>query len=216
MNKPTLALVPLLLLAGAATAMAQDIPDWIPTDPTESLGDRERARFEERHRGTISRFSAMGSLGLAPPERHGLAYQLNINANLHFRNGEALFLFLSAQDRPSTVDTQTSLPHMREQVQSAGIGYQVSAMRFLGASDLGRRGALNLGLGMMAGEGTALALEIEPTYDILAGAFWSVPLGLKLSLATFKSPDARLRWAFLTVSLGIQHHFGYRQRLELK
>lgn len=215
MKLPTLALVPLLLVTAAATT-AQGVPDRIPTDPTESLADRERERFEERYRATISRFSTTGSFGLTPAGGEGIAYQLNVNANLHFRNGDAAFLFLNTRDTPSDGDSSASLLRPREMVYTGGIGYQVSAMRLLGPHPLARRGALNLGLGAMAGDGTALALEIEPTYDLLEGRFWSLPIGVKLSLATFESRDASLTGAFFTISLGIQRHFGHRERLELK
>lgn len=216
MNK--LQLVPaLLLLALAATPMAgQAIPDGIPDLPGESPADREKERAKERYHGTLSRLFTTGSFDLAPVTGDGSAYQANLNLGYNLGSGDAVFVFMSRRNVLADWNRDVALPGGLESASYYGLGYELAGARFLGASSLARRSALNLGLGVMRGELSSVALDVTPTYDLLNGDFWSVPAGLKVSLISVGSADASMSRAFLGFTVGVKRRFGHRERLELK
>lgn len=212
----------LLLLAclGASPAAAQAIPDNIPDVPGESPADRAKERLEERYRGTLSRFFTGGSMDVAPITADGLSYGASASLGMRFRSGDAVYAFVSARDAavgPVQVDGEEPLPGASHSVWYLGLGYQLRAMRFVEPSPLAQRGALNFGLGVMGDdEVSTLAVDISPTYDLLQRNGWSVPAGLKLSLAAVGDRDLFVTRAFVGLTLGIQRHFGRRDRLESK
>lgn len=206
----------LLLLLCPTAAAAQAIPDNIPDVPGESPADRERERAEERYRGTLSRLFTTGSFDMAPVTGAGAAYQTNLNLGLNLRSGDAVFAFASTRGTPADIDGGIPLLGGHQSVWYYGIGYVMSGTRVLGDSPLARRSALNLGVGVVDGEVASVAVDIGPTYDLLRGDFWSLPAGIKLSLAAVRDDNASMTSAFLGFTIGVQRQFGHREKLESK
>lgn len=218
MNKPQrrpAALLFLLFFLSATPAVGQAIPDHIPDVPGESLADRERERMAERYHATLSRFFTAGGLDMAPVTGHGAAYQANGKFGMDFRSGDAVFVFFST--RWMSVDSDPASPLDGAEFQAYyGMGYRVSGQRFLGGSRFAQRTALNVGLGVMTSEVSTVAFDIEPTYDLLSGDFWTVPVGVKLGLAAVDSQDGSMTSAFLGLSVGVQWRLWHRKRLDLR
>jgi hypothetical protein len=204
----------LLLLLCPTAAAAQAIPDNIPV-PGESLADRQRERAEERYRGTLSRLFTSGSFDMAPVTGAGAAYQTNLSLGLNFRSGDAIFAFASTRGARADIDGGIGVL-IGQSVWYYGVGYVMSGARVLGDSPLARRSALNLGVGVVDGEVASVAVDIAPTYDLLRGDFWSVPAGIKLSLAAVHDDDASMTTAFLGFTIGARLQFGHREKLESK
>lgn len=207
-----LLLLPLLLCPTAAAAQA--VPDEIPDVPGEGPADRWQERLEERYRGTLSRFFTSGSFDMAPVTGAGAAHQTNVNLGLNFRNGDAVFAFASTRRLPTDIDGGIQGVGRRQAVWYYGFGYIMSGTRVLGDSPLARRSALNLGVGVVDGEVASVAVDVSPTYDLLGGNFWSVPAGLKLSLAAVRDDHASMTSAFVGFTIGVKWQFGHRDRLE--
>lgn len=213
-----LQLVPIVLLLAlvATPTSGQAVPDNIPDLPGESPADRAKERAKERYHGTLSRLFTTGSFDMAPVTGDGSAYQANLDFGLHLRSGDAVYVFMSKRNVLADWNREVALPGSLESVSYYGLGYELAGTRFLGASSLGQRSALDLGLGVTRGEVSSVALDVTPTYDLLNGDFWSVPAGLKISLMTVGSADASMSRAFLGLTVGVKRHFGHRERLELK
>jgi hypothetical protein len=206
----------LLLLLCPTAAAAQAVPDDIPDVPGEGPADRWRERIEERYRGTFSRFFTTGSFDMAPVTAAGAAHQTNFNLGLTFRSGDAVFAFASTRRAPADIEDGVSVLGGRKPVWYYGVGYVMSGTRLLGDSPLARRSALNLGVGVVDGDVASVAVDVAPTYDLLGGDFWSVPAGLKLSLATVRNDEIAMTNAFLGFTIGVQRKFGHRDKLESK
>lgn len=213
--RPTLclALITCLLALMAAPAAAQAVPDNIPDVPGESPADRAQERFVERHRGFLSRIFTAGSFDAGPLPRDGLGYQTNVRVGLDFRSGDAMFLAINSRmlpDRdPQYFDNQALVVY-------AGVGYTLSGTRFLGSSEAGQRTALSTELGVWSGEASLVALDVSPTYEILRGASWSVPAGVRFSLARISGPDATVVHPFVGLTIGAKLYLFARERVELK
>ena len=210
-----IALVPALLLLalGAAPAAGQAIPAEIPDLPGESPADRAKAQLVERHRGTISRFFAGGGMDFAPVTGHGPAYQASFALGLYRSGGDAILVTLSALRAPGTPAHE--IPQTGERGATYfGIGYAIPASRFLSRSPIAERGSLRLGVGVMHAEVSAIALELTPSYDVLTGSNWAVPVGLKLSYALFGNGEMTLSRPFVGIGVGLRLHFGGREKLE--
>ena len=209
-------LVVLSLLSFTGSPLAgQAIPDWIPDQPGESPADRAQERLEERFRGTISRFFTTGGFDLAPFPGEGSTYQANVSLGMSFSSGDAVFLFASSRELVGDGSGAESTLHGSATAWYGGVGYQISALRFVEPSELARRSSLNVGAGLIkVGELEGGVLEVAPTYHLVEGRSWSLPVGLKLSLAALGSETGTATTdAFVGLSLGIRHHFGERQKL---
>lgn len=213
-----LPILPTLLLAliaapVAAPVAAQAIPDNIPDLPGESPADRAKERFVESHRGFLGRLFTTGSFDAGPVPGDGLAYQSNVSVGLDFRSGDAMFLAINSRMLP---DAEPLSVGDEAWIWYAGVGYTVSGTRFLGPSETARRSALTTELGVWPGEVSLVALDLSPTYEILRGAFWSVPAGVRFSLARVSGPDAAVLHPFVGLTIGAKVHLFYRDRTELK
>lgn len=213
----TLRIASLLLLGSLAAApiAAQGIPDNIPDRPGESLADRNRERMVERYRGLLGRFFTDGSVAMAP--LGGPAYQLNAGVGLMLENGDAVLLAAGARAVPADPDGRFAGSLPNDGAWVAGVAYELSGTRVLGSSPLGWRTALGLGVGIMRGEElTAATFEVAPTYALLVGRNWSVPVAVRFSLSTIdnRDPDARLTRAFVGLDLGVRWHWLRRDRLD--
>lgn len=205
----------LVLSLGAvpAATLAQGIPDHIPDTPGESPADREKDRLEERYRGLLSRFYTAGSVDLAPLTRDGLGYQANINVGMNVGGGDAVFLAFAARDVPLQL-TEDPVRPGRQPEGYVAVGYMLRGTRLLGPSRLAQRSALNVSVGVLSGAVSALAFEVAPTYDILVRDSWSVPAGVKLSVATVRGEEASVTRSFVGLSLGVRWQWARRDRLE--
>lgn len=208
-----LALTTLLVALMAAPAAAQDIPDNIPDVPGESPADRAQERFVERHRGFLSRIFTTGSFDAGPLPRDGLGYQTNVSVGLDFRSGDAMFVAINSRILP---DRDPQYFDNESLVVYAGVGYTLSGTRFLGSSEAGQRSALSTELGVWSGEASLVALDLSPTYAILRGASWSVPAGVRFSLARINGPDGTVVHPFVGLTIGAKLHLFARERLELR
>lgn len=216
--RPIRPILPTLLLALIAApltapAAAQDIPDNIPDLPGESPTDRAKERLVESHRGFLSRLFTTGSFDAGPLAGNGLAYQSNFSLGLDFQSGDAVFLAISGRMLP---DRDPLSIGEEPWIVYAGLGYTARGTRFLGSSEAARRSALTTELGVWSGEASLVALDLSPTYEILRGAFWSVPAGVRFSLARISSPDGAVLHPFVGLTIGARVHFFARERLELK
>ena len=211
--------LPILLLAVgvvSAPAGAQEIPDNIPDLPGESPADRARERLEERYRPITSRFFLGAAVDVAPFSTGGVAYQSNLNIGMGFPGGDALMLAFSGRELPVQYGTDVPDPGQSSEWY-VGVGYEMSGERLLGSSPLGRRAALGLGVGVLNGEASALAMEISPTYHVLAGSSWSVPVGVRLSMALVGTGGTEtLTRMFLGFNLGVRWYWAQREKLESK
>lgn len=201
----------LALIAGPVTAQA--IPPDIPDLPGESPADRGWERFLESHREFLGRLFTTGSFDAGPVPRDGLAYQTNVSVGLDFRSGDAVFLALNTRLLP---DADRLAPGHRAWVWYGALGYTLSGTRFLGDSAAGRRSALSTELGMWSGAASLVALDVSPSYEILRGASWSVPAGVRLSLARISGPDGAALHPFVGLTLSAKLRLFPRDRLELK
>lgn len=205
----------LLVALSTAPAAGQAIPDWIPDEPGESPADRAQERLEERFRGTLSRFFTTGAFDLAPFTAEGLSYQGSVDLGMTFSSGDAIFLFASSRRMPGVPGATDPRQRIGGTAWYGGVGYEVSGLRFMAPSELARRSSLNLGAGLMqVGELQGAVLEIAPTYKLIEGPSWSVPVGLKLSIDAFGT-DLRPGTLdpFFGLSIGVRHHFGERGKL---
>ena len=218
----TLSLLPhVLLIAATAAAMsappsaaAQSIPDNIPDISGESPTDRAQAQLLERHRGFLSRIFTTGSFDAGPLPREGVAYQTNLSLGLDFRGGDAVFFALNSRVLPprEPLDFRD-----RRWLWYGGFGYTLSGTRFLGDTEAGQRSALTTELGVWPGETSLVALDVSPTYEILRGVDWSVPAGLRLSVARVHGlATGSVIQPFVGFTIGAKLHFFSRHRLELK
>lgn len=214
MKPIALAAAALLLALCAAPGTGQAVPDAIPDLPGESPADRARDRMLERHRGTLARFFATGGFDFAPVSGDGSAYQAGMALGLSQRNGDAVLATVSVRQVPPIPTDDVPPIGGHETVAFFGVGYEMRATRFLGTSPLAERGSLTLGVGVLHGEVSAIALELTPAYDLLSGSDWSVPVGLELSYALFADDDTTLARPFVGIGLAFRHHFGRRERLE--
>lgn len=216
-----LKVAPILVLiafgAGPAPTLAQQIPDYIPDEPGQSLADREKERMEERFRGTLSRFFSTSSVQLAPMTDNGVAYQANVGVGMRVGYADALYLNIGTRSFPSPriADSSQPLTFLQGRQWYLGAGYQLSGTRITGPSALGRRTALGLGMGvLMAETGTAVTVDIAPTYELMARDWWSLPIGVNLSLAMIGNEDAAVTRAFLGLNVGVRLHWVRRERVE--
>ena len=212
-----LRIAPFFLLGAlaAAPATAQGIPDNIPDKPGESLADRHWDRMEERYRGLLSRFFSGGSFDVAPIA--GPVYQLELGLGYTLETGDALTLHVGGRTVPAMIGARTASPAFGDGAFFGRLGYELSGTRFFGASPLGWRSALGLGVGVLSGTDlTAALFEVAPTYALIVRDSWSVPAGLRLSLATIdnRDPDATLTRAFLGIHFGVRWHWMHRDRLD--
>ena len=212
----TLRIAPFLLLATlvAAPATGQGIPDNIPDKPGESLADRLREQMEERYRGVLGRFFSGGSFDLAPIG--GPVYQFGLGLGYTLEAGDALTFHLGGRAVPATTDG-TAGSQLDDGAVFGRLGYELNGTRFFGPTPLGWRTALGLGVGVLRGDDlTAALFEVAPTYALIVRDSWSVPAGLRLSLATIdnRDPDARLTRAFLGFHLGVRWHWMRYGRLD--
>lgn len=207
--------VTLLVALIAAPAAAQAIPDNIPDVPGESLADRTKESFVERHRGFLSRIFTTGSFGAGPLPRDGmgLGYQTNLSLGLDLPSGDAVFLAFNNRIVPSRdrLDLDSD-----PWVVYTGLGYTMSGTRFLGSSEAAQRSALSTELGVWSGEASLVALDVSPTYEILRGASWSIPAGVRVSIARISGPEGSVVHPFVGITLGAKVHFFARERLELE
>lgn len=215
---PIRPIAPILLiasLAAAAPAAGQWLPDHIPDDSEEWLADRTRERMIERYRGVLGRFFTDGSFAMAPFA--GPAYQVNTGLGLTLDSGDAVLLNLAVRTVPFDPQGPLAENGWDEAAWIVGAGYELRGTRFLGASPLGWRTALGLGLGVMSGADlTAVTFDVTPTYDLVVRRDWSVPVGLRLSVSTIDSrdPDASITRAFLGLHLGVRWHLVRRDKLD--
>lgn len=207
------ALLLLLFVLSATPAVGQAIPDHIPDVPGESLADRERDRMAERHHATLSRFFTAGGFDMAPVTGNGAAYQANGKFGMDFRSGDAVFVFFSSRRLPVDRDPISPLNGVAFQYYY-GMGYRVGGQRFLGESQFAQRTGLNVGLGVVTSDVSIVAIDIEPTYALLSGDSWTVPVGVKLGLVAADSQDAAMSSAFLGLSVGVQWRLWDRKRLD--
>ena len=209
-----LVVLSLISLTGSPLA-GQAIPEWIPDEPGESPADRAQERLKERFRGTISRFFTTGGFDLSPFAADGSTYQANVSLGMTFSSGDAVFLFASSRELVGDRSGVESNLHRSATAWYGGLGYEISALRFFQPSGLARRSSLNVGAGLIkVGELEGGVLEVAPTYRLIEGRSWSLPMGLKLSLAALGSETGTVTTdAFVGLSLGIRHHFGERQKL---
>lgn len=215
MQKLSLAPILLALAVGAPRpGTAQEIPDNIPDTPGESPADRAQERLEERFRGFLSRVYTAGSFDLSPIG--GFGYQGRFSVGLDVGTGDAVFLSASGRDLPARAELSPEpIGPGRRTETYFGAGLALRGTRLLGEeSSLGRRTALNVGVGVLTGETSVLAFEVTPTYDLLARSSWAVPVGATLNVATFGSDMASVTRAFLGLSLGVRWYWGERERLE--
>lgn len=213
----TLRIAPLLLFATlvAVPATAQGIPDNIPDDPGESLADRHWKQIEESYRGLLGRFFSGGSFNVAPIG--GPVYQIGLGLGYTVESGDALTLHFGARAVPPTVDARTARSGLGDGAFFGRLGYELNGTRFFGSTPLGWRTALGLGVGVLSGTDlTAALFEVAPTYALIVRDSWSVPAGIRLSLATIdnRDPDATLTRAFLGIHLGVRWHWMRRDRLD--
>lgn len=215
---PNVRLVPVLLLvalgATSSPGLGQAIPDNIPDEPGESLVDREKKRLEERFRGTLSRFFSGGGFDVAPLAAEGLGYQANVNVGMYLPGGDALLLAVAARDVPARLGSEIPDPGRRWTEWYYSVGYELSATRLLGPTPFAQRSAIGLGVGVLSGEVSVLALDLGPTYDVIQRDSWSVPVGVRLNVAMVGSRDIAVTRAFLGVSLGVRWHWARRDKLE--
>lgn len=209
-------LLSLLFFLPATSADGQAVPTNIPDVPGESLEDRERERLAERHHALLSRFFGTGGFDMAPVTGHGAAYQGNVKVGMDFRSGDALFAFFSSRRMPVEREPGAALLDGAAFQYYYGLGYELSGRRVLGESQLAERTGLNIGLGVLQGEVSTVAFDVEPTYDLLRGSFWTVPVGVKLALARVEGEAASVNSAFVGLSVGVQWRLWHRNRLELK
>jgi hypothetical protein len=217
MRNIKLLLIPfLLVLAGAVPAVAQGIPDNIPDEPGQSLVDRERERMEERYRGFLSRFYTMGSLDLDPVTRDLLGYQATVNVGMAVWGYDAVHLTVSARSLPVRAEITSDPIEPGRRVETYfGAGYALNGTRILGEeSPLGRRSNLNLGVGVLTGEVSALAFEVAPTYDLIVRNGWAVPVGVKVNVATIGSDAGSVTRTFAGLSVGVRWWWMRREQLE--
>lgn len=214
MRKPPFAPVLLLIVLSAAPIAAQAVPDNIPDVPGESPADRAQERMKERYRGILSRFYATGYMDLAPITANGFAYGADFEVGYQFRSGDALFLTTATRALPFERDE--GLPSGRATLLMLGGGYDISGARFFGDSPAAQRAGLAVGMSAVWAEVTSVAVDVNPTYAVFEGHKWSMPVGVKLSYMFFHGPDADLSRPFVGMTVGVKHHFGRRERMELK
>lgn len=199
----------------SAPAATQEIPDHIPDTPGESPADRAQERLEERYRPVTSRFFLGAAMDLAPFVANGLAYQANLYLGMAFPGGDALILAVSGRQLPIQYGTDVPEPG-QESERYVGVGYEMTGERLLGSTPFARRTGLGLGVGVLNGETSALAMEIAPAYNLFEGASWSVPVGVRLSLALVGTGTETLTRTFLGFNLGVRWHLAQREQLTLK
>ena len=213
----TPSLVPaLVLLVLSAPAAAQAIPDRIPDKPGESPADRAQERMEERLRPTLSHFFAGGSVFLAPVTAEGVEFQETFAVGLRMTGGDALSIYLGARQFPASREPDGDSPWDRSGAWLGGATYEMSALRLLAPSEFARRASLSFGVGLLEGEEvSALMLDVMPTWHLLESGAWSLPVGVRFSLAALDTgAEALTTRAFVGLGLGLRHYFGQRERLE--
>jgi hypothetical protein len=204
-----------VLTVGAASVAAQAVPDNIPDLPGESPADRAQERMKERYRGVLSRFYTIGYADLAPINANGFAYGADFQFGYQFRSGDALFLTTATRSLPFERDDR-GLPEGRATLLMLGGGFDISGTRVFGDSPAAQRAGLGVGVSAVWADVRSTAFDLHPTYAVLQGRSWSLPVGVKLSYAFFHGPDAHLSKPFVGITLGVKHRFGQRERMELR
>jgi hypothetical protein len=211
-------IAPILLVASLAVvppAEGQWLPDDIPGDSEEWLPDRTRERMIERYRGVLGRLFTEGSAGLSP--FGGPAYQMNTGLGLTLESGDAVLLNVAVRAIPSEPESPLTESAWNQAALIVGGGYELRGTRVFGASPLGWRTALGLGIGVMSGTDlTATTFEVTPTYDLVVRQGWSVPVGLRLSVSTLggQDRDTYVTRPFLGLQLGVRWHLARREKLD--
>lgn len=210
---PTVAV--LAILALSAPVVAQEVPDYIPDDPEESLADREQKRRVERYRHILSRFFSTGGFGVAPVTGHGFGYQASFGLGYRLRSGDAVFAAFGARTFPSRDRFDVTRSTLGAAQAHLGIGYQVSGNRLFGDSPTAHRLAVDFGAGVLIGDNASAAtLEVAPTYTVIQRDGWSVPLGVRLNLVALDGDDLAFTRAFAALELGVRWQWLRRERVE--
>jgi hypothetical protein len=198
-----------LLLAGTA---ASQVPDYIPTNPEESLADKERKRFEERYREPLSRLFTVTSVSVAPSLASPVsAFGYHMQAGLDLRNGDAWYGSIEHR-----VFDATPFAVFSQEVTSAFVltfNYDFAASRWLDDSRLARNAALGVGGGAFFSEADLFVLEVTPKYTVPMNRYWSMPVGVRFSAALF-GEDVNVTRTFVGFTIGMKAHLFRRDQME--
>lgn len=204
------------LAAGAAHAQVA-IPDDIPDKP-EALDDKQKKRFKERYRETLSPFFVRSGVGTALSVGPGMA-AVGVRAAAGFDVGERDALYLEVVHytllRPRLQDADGRPVWAAPETVSLISGhYEASLHRVLGErSKVARRLAVAFGIGAdMSGSGQGLSLSVEPRYEVPVNTFLSLPVGVRAGGVVLG--DAPARHFFVGVQAGVKVHFIRHERLE--
>ena len=198
----SLTLLLLAALAVPAAAHAQAIPDDIPDGPNRSPRDRQRARFEERYHSTLSRLFVASHVatGAAVGGAAGtFAVETRVEGGLYVGRGGAVYASLGVRGPLGALladdDALTA-------TYATGVGVRLP---------LDRRLSVAIGASAQRGGASTGAVEVSPQLRLPVGTFWTVPLGLRLTVAG-AGGQAR---AFVGFSVGAEISAS-RRRLVLK
>lgn len=204
------ALFLVVLLAGLALpATAQDIPNNIPDDPTESPADRQREELKERNREAISKFFIGNNLAGAPAiGRYSPAVSYQLDIGFDRQGASAIYLTLGAR-RYATLGTGP----FGLTDETAGLfmlGYDLGLDRF---TDDTRFDHAAIGVsvgGVYGGDVGRLTIDVAPKYTIPIDRYWSLPVGLRFGQTLFGNFEDHVRTTFIGASIGVKLRFGHR------
>ena len=213
MRASLITLMALLTGLAAVPAAAQGIPDYIPDQPGESLVDREKDKLEEQLRPFLSRLFTTGTVE-AGPLREGVGHQSTMSVGIRVAEDDALFVSLGLRGVPLRLVSARPTPGEDDARLYLAGGYELSGTR-LGTSELAERSAVGVAVGAIFGDATLYALDVTPTYELVRTQRFSMPVGLRLSVASSWRGHTVASEKFVGLYLGVRWFWVTRDELEL-
>jgi hypothetical protein len=172
-----LAITMLLILAGAPAASAQWVPDTIPQDPEESLADKQRKRFEQRHHATLSNlFVGNATAGMLDWRGNAPMFGSGMEVGKHLQGGGAVYVAAGVAMIP-----QADLFGATTAWSYLSASYDLPLSAVFPQRDGLRNVLFGLGAGAWGGEDALLSMEISPRYRLRPHPDWEMPVGFRVT-----------------------------------
>jgi hypothetical protein len=170
-------LLALLILAGAPAASAQWVPDTIPQDPEESLADKQRKRFEQRHHATLSNlFVGNATAGMLDWRGNAPMFGSGMEVGKHLQGGGAVYVAAGVAMIP-----QTDLFSAPTAWSYLSASYDLPLSSVFPQQDKLRHVLVGAGIGTWGGEDAVFSMEISPRYRLRPHPDWEMPVGFRVT-----------------------------------
>lgn len=209
-SHPAPAAMKRLLLLAAALLAAPGVDAQIRTGecqgPNPSVADDTNRMLAERHRGLLSRFYSVGTVGAGPAVGTGDLMQMAaFEGGYQFNNGDAFAVTSSVRTALLRDPVFGEINPETGQGVYVGFQYVAGLGRVAPSSALARRSELGVGLSTSDyGGGGVVAAELNPRVVLPLTAFLSVPVGVQISQPLSGYDGAR---TFVGLSLGLRTQY---------